>query len=183
MGGGIAVESAINFCMANTTEDPIIVEDTSSIISDVLKTRGWESVQYTQQVEATGPWDAIRAAADWCSTTYMLVTFCDNVYPISKSIPLYEYATTRLFLSSKPQLDYWNGYCWMKRDFHAFPGGKNVFAGFVVLKTESVLGFPGRAMSLIDIFNHLRLVPREWCEPGWHDIGTVSSYKEYLQCA
>lgn len=168
--------------MANTTADPVVVENTSHVISTVLEMRGRTSVRYARQLEPTGPWDAIRLAAKHISTNRLLVTFCDNVYPL---MPLadtqeYQYATVRSF-DNCPQLDYWSVSArrWMRRDNQS---GKLAFAGYCVLERKEVLDFPGYGMSLIDVFNELKVLPYHDRTPGWHDIGNVTSYLEYMRC-
>lgn len=168
--GKVAIESALEFAVRCTGADPIVVDSPARVVSDVLAMRGW-TITTVVQPEPLGVPDAISRGAAAIVDVDLLVLFCDNIYDTCK--PNVQRGVSTLMLDNDA-LDGWD-HKWIPR----CRGRKQRIAGYYMLnRDEAMLGTPGE--SSVDFLNRIGAKPVPLRCESWHDIGTVISYKEYI---
>ena len=160
-GGRPAITSAIDFLHRHGLPVMVVVSPDSAIplVLDAMYPR----LRYVVQQAACGPLHAMRLVP---RESRMVFTFCDNIYTgqLDTRSPI---ATVRD--SDNPELDrYYKG--WVPR------GSCGVaFAGYIVCDPHH-LDVPGD--TLLEWLNAIKAEPVRK-DDEWHDLGTLSSYKEY----
>lgn len=182
--GEIAIESSINFLRRSGCDQVVcVLSPTGDVILEVLRNRKWDisadGIVPILQPRPTGAIDAIQRCLAFTNKS-VLVTFCDNVYDEKERFELWGnpnmHASVRK--SKNQDLDTWNP----RTDTW---GGRNElltwkFGGWLYIPDRKVLEDDYHGDELIDFMREHKCRGLK-CDESWHDIGTIKSYREYLQ--
>ncbi len=189
--GRIAIESSLDF-WARLGGDPAkvyIVVGPDAIVLRVLVMRGWKTIKYVTQPEPNGVVSALgHASVALGKHNYdpSLILFCDNVYESCHISDYNDHASVRRVDDPAQQLDAYDEafMSWVKREI-ATDDDKR-FLGWMILcrshlrTCEQSDEHNLRHQSLISYMNAWGLPAIEYDDGLVTDIGTIESYKDYV---
>jgi hypothetical protein len=175
--GRPAICSGIDLLLRSDCNEVTVVTQPRSVIPRVLA-RNFSGLRFAVQQQPVGVMDAICCGLPH-SECDALVTFCDNVFEESESVPkhLFRHASVRTIASpgARAQLDYWDGGWRVRRD--NLSSSALCFAGWMVMPSRKL--WCCRSGSLIQCFNEHDVQPVHVHNKQWWDSGTPETYRNY----
>lgn len=185
---GPAISSSIELMIRSTCKDIIIVVPPASPIVDVLRSLYPDHrFTYVVQDEARGVPDAIALAAQYLMpASLMVVSCCDNVYPVTYKLPdvlknIRESCSLNGFQCVQRNLPPWKSAHLSKvcgKEWTEKSTAIHCVAGWLCMKAKQARDIPA-PVSMCSFLNRCGIEPYEEEISDWWDIGTWDTYSRY----